>query len=384
MDFGLYIHVPFCRTVCPYCEFNVVGWREQPWDEYLGALLRELRAQYAAFQGHSLRTLYFGGGTPSLMPIHIVERVIEEVRVLCGSEGLSEISFELNPGTVDRNYLAELRRMGVERVSIGWQATQERLLKVLGRDHNNDESRLITQWALELGFRAVNLDVIFAVPGQSLRELSATVDEVVASKTHHISMYEMTFHEGTPFARKRDKGQLTELDESLSVEMMELISTRLDEAGFDRYEISNFARPGHRSLHNEAYWHGLPYLGVGPGAHGLRSYADDIWERYQSVVSIKEWLAHWSARDAELRVEWQEQLSKDTRFEERALTVVRLGDAFDETPSFVPEARVDAWRRGLERALEQGWLEYIADGRVRTTAQGMRFADSLGLLLVET
>ena len=383
MEFGLYIHVPFCRTVCPYCEFNVVGWREPPWDDYIEALLNELRAQHVNFQDQALRTLYFGGGTPSLMPIEMVERVIEGVIRLCGAEHLREVSFELNPGTVDKTYLQALRRLGVDRVSIGWQATQERLLQVLGRDHDNQESRLITEWALELGFPSVNLDVIFAVPGQTMKELDATLDEVLASKTHHVSMYEMTFHEGTPFARKRDKGQLNELDENITVGMMDRISERLVDAGFERYEVSNFAKPGHRSVHNEGYWHGLPYLGMGPGAHGLRHRADAGWARYQSLVSIKDWIDHWKRVDASMRVEWQEALSEDARFEECVLTVVRLGDPFPGRPNFVPDSRLGAWSAGISRAVQRGWLEKLVTGELRTTTEGMRFADSLGLLLSE-
>jgi len=381
VDYGLYIHVPFCRTVCPYCEFNVVGWREPPWEEYFAALSHELRFQHAAFKDHTLRTLYFGGGTPSLMPIELVERILSKVVELAGNERLRDISFELNPGTVDKNYLAELRKLGIQRVSIGWQATQERLLRVLGRDHDNGESEQITRWALEVGFPSVNLDVIFAVPGQTLSELGTTLDRVIASSTHHISMYEMTFHEGTPFARSRDKGQLSEVDENISVEMMDLISDRLIGAGFERYEVSNFAKPGHRSLHNEGYWYGLPYLGIGPGAHGLKALPGAKWERYQSIVSIKDWLSHWAKSDSHGSVEWSESLSADVRFQECALTLARLGDPFSSRPDFVPTERIADWDDGLAKAVERGWLELTPSGLYRSTQAGLRFADSLGLLL---
>ena len=137
-------------------------------------------------------------------------------------------------------------------------------------------------------------------------------------------------------------------------------------------------------MHNQGYWHGLPYLGIGPGAHGLRRRSDNDWERYQSVVSIKEWLDYWQDENVALRNEWTEVLSSDTRFEERALTLVRLGDSFPTVPDFVPSSRLGDWKRGVEEALKRGWLERSSDQSIRSTSVGLRFADSLGLLLSES
>ena len=201
---------------------------------------------------------------------------------------IEEISFELNPGTVDRAYLEALKDLGITRVSIGWQATQRNSFMYFGRDHDDEESRLITKWALDCGFPSVSLDLIRSARADS-PDLDASLDELIEVGTHHVSMYELTFDEGTPFSRRRDKGQLHELEDDLVVAMMEKIAIRLVEAGYERYEVSSFAKAGHRSLHNQGYWHGLPYLGIGPGAHGLRRRSDNDWERYQSVVSIKEW-----------------------------------------------------------------------------------------------
>lgn len=318
------------------------------------------------------------------MPLDVIEAILHEVKSISRVDEIEEISFELNPGTVDRAYLEALKDLGITRVSIGWQATQKKLLHVLGRDHDDEESRLITKWALECGFPSVSLDLIFAVPGQTLLDLEASLDELIEVGTHHVSMYELTFDEGTPFSRRRDKGQLHELEDDLVVAMMERIATRLVEADYERYEVSSFARTGHRSLHNQGYWHGLPYLGIGPGAHGLRRRGDNGWERYQSVVSIKEWLDYWQGGNAALRNEWTEILSSDTRFEERALTLARLSDPFPAVPDFVPRARLADWNRGLEEALQRGWLERISNQSFRPTSVGLRFADSLGLLLSES
>ena len=315
------------------------------------------------------------------MPIDVVEAILDEVKRVSRMDEIEEISFELNPGTVDRGYLEALKDLGITRVSIGWQATQKKLLHVLGRDHDEEESRLITKWALDCGFPSVSLDLIFAVPGQTLPDLDASIDELIEVGTHHVSMYELTFDEGTPFSRRRDKGQLQELEDDLVVAMMERVSTRLVQAGYERYEVSSFARAGHRSLHNQGYWHGLPYLGVGPGAHGLRQYGDNDWERYQSVVSIKEWLDYWQDENAALQIEWTERLSSDTRYEERALTLVRLGDSFPAVPDFVPRSRLGDWERGIEEAIERGWLERVSNQSIRSTSAGLRFADALGLLL---
>ena len=318
------------------------------------------------------------------MPIDVIEAILREVKRASRVDEIEEVSFELNPGTVDRAYLEALVDLGITRVSIGWQATQKKLLDVLGRDHDDKESRLITNWALECGFPSVSLDLIFAVPGQTLSDLDASLDELIEVGTHHVSMYELTFDEGTPFSRRRDKGQLHELEDDLVVAMMERISTKLVKAGYERYEVSSFAKAGHRSLHNQGYWHGLPYLGIGPGAHGLRRRSNNDWERYQSVVSIKEWLEYWQDENVALRNEWTEVLSNDTRFEERALTLVRLGDSFPTVPDFVPSSRLGDWRRGVDEALKRGWLERSSDQSIRSTSVGLRFADSLGLLLSES
>ena len=275
-----------------------------------------------------------------------------------------------------------MKDLGITRVSIGWQATQKKLLHVLGRDHD-DEERLITKWALDCGFPVRRLDLIFAVPGQTLPDLDASLDELIEVGTHHVSMYELTFDEGTPFSRRRDKGQLHELEDDLVVAMMEKIATRLVEAGYERYEVSSFAKAGHRSLHNQGYWHGLPYLRDWSWAHGLRRRSDNDWERYQSVVSIKEWLEYWQDENVALRNEWTEVLSSDTRFEERALTLVRLGDSFQWYLTLFPQA-VSGLEERCRGSAQAGWLERNSDQSIRSTSVGLRFADSLGLLLSES
>ena len=266
---GVYVHIPFCDRVCPYCDFAVVGGgvSEEMERRYLDALLAELRLRADAFSGRRLASLYLGGGTPSLLRPDSVSSIAEAVRSHfdAADEGV-EFTLEVNPSTVERDRLPGFRSAGVNRVSIGIQSFDDSVLERLGRAHVSDEARKTLTAAREAGFENVSLDLMFAAPGQSLAQLQADLEETVAFAPEHVSSYELVVEEGTPFALADRRGQLSRADSDLAADMVEAMDTALAGIGIERYELTNYARPGRESIHNQRYWAREPVLGLGVGA----------------------------------------------------------------------------------------------------------------------
>jgi oxygen-independent coproporphyrinogen-3 oxidase len=272
MSFSLYIHIPYCRSKCPYCDFNSHAAAVWPEQDYTRALIAELerRAQEPPWAGERVATIFFGGGTPSLFATPSIAEAIEACERLYGIEAGAEISLEANPGTVDRAKLCGLRRAGVNRISFGAQSFKAETLKFLGRIHDAEQTRRSARLAFEAGFERLNLDLIFAVPGQTFEDLLRDLDEAAALKPDHISCYNLTFEEGTAFFAALRRGQIRPLAQSVEARMYALVRRRMAELGYTMYEISNYARAGGQCRHNLAYWRAQSFLGVGAGAH---SYA---------------------------------------------------------------------------------------------------------------
>jgi oxygen-independent coproporphyrinogen-3 oxidase len=266
---GVYVHVPFCERVCPYCDFAVVAARPLEGAverRYLSALLRELDARRAAFAGRSLVSLYLGGGTPSLLSPGSVAELVAAVRAAFPPAGAVETTLETNPSTLERERLPRFREAGVSRLSVGVQSFDDAVLRRLGRAHRADEARRTLAACRAAGFDAVSLDLIFAAPGQSLEVFERDLEEAVRFAPEHVSTYELTIEPGTPFGRAAARGRLAPADEELVLSMQEAAESRLRCAGLHRYEISNHARPGFEAVHNRRYWERRPVLGIGVGA----------------------------------------------------------------------------------------------------------------------
>jgi len=271
MSFSLYIHIPWCHSKCPYCDFNSHAAAVWPEDEYVRALIAEMerRAIDPAWNGNSLRTIFIGGGTPSLFDPKSIGRILDAAQRLFGFEPEVEITLEANPGTVDFTKLAGMRAAGVNRISFGAQSFNPATLKFLGRIHSAEETREAARAAHRAGFERLNLDLIFAVPGQTVDDVRNDIAEVVALGPDHISAYNLTFEEGTAFFTEMKRGRITPLPNDDQAAMYELVRDELPRCGFPMYEISNYAQPGHEARHNLTYWRGHSYLGIGAGAHSF-------------------------------------------------------------------------------------------------------------------
>lgn len=266
---GVYLHVPFCERICPYCDFPVVAaLRLAPAAEerFVAALETELRARAPALAGRRLETIYLGGGTPSRLRPASVVRLLEAVRDAFGEGPPREVTLEVNPGTTERERLPAFREAGVTRLSVGIQSFDDATLKRLGRAHRAREARATWAAARACGFESLSLDLIVGAPGQDDRAFEADLAETLAQEPQHVSAYALTLEEGTPFARAAARGRLVLPEDDVVAERLEALRSRLEDAGLALYEISSYARPGHQARHNRRYWERRPVLGLGPGA----------------------------------------------------------------------------------------------------------------------
>ena len=264
---GIYAHVPFCETKCPYCDFNTYSRIEPMMPAYLSALKTEIEAWAAALRRPPARTLFFGGGTPSYLPEGEIAALLNAIRDAFPIAPDAEITLEANPGDLTDRKLDEFARAGINRLSVGVQAFDDRLLNALGRRHDSARAKEAIRAARRAGFDNLSLDLMFGLPNQSAGDWRASVDAALELEPDHVSMYCLTLEPGTPFERWVRQGDMAEPDPDLAADMYEVAMREMARAGYDHYEISNWAKPGRESAHNLIYWRCEPYLGLGPGAH---------------------------------------------------------------------------------------------------------------------
>ncbi len=264
---ALYVHVPFCETKCPYCDFNTYAGIEPLMPAYSDALRREI-ALWGGLTGRApVGTVFFGGGTPSYIPSGAVRAVMGSIRNAFALDPNAEVTLEANPGDLDESRLAEWLEIGFNRLSIGVQSFDDRLLAGLGRRHDAAQAADAVKAAGRAGFTNISIDLMYGLPGQALEDWRATLSKALELGPAHVSAYCLTLEPGTPMQRRVELGQLAEPDPDLAADMYEHAESALGASGYDHYEISNWAVPGRESRHNLVYWLNRPYLGVGPGSH---------------------------------------------------------------------------------------------------------------------
>jgi len=269
---GLYIHIPFCVKKCNYCDFLSAPADDATKVRYVEALCKEIAGYKETAKAYRLATIYFGGGTPSVLEASLIEKILSAVKAGFEVDEAAEVTLEVNPGTVSLDKLKRYRQLGINRLSIGVQSAKEEELALLGRIHTFEEAKQTFFWAREAGFTNLSLDLISALPGQSLEDYKENVEAILALKPEHISSYSLIVEEGTPFYELYAEGKEKESDlpeEEIDREMYAYTKARLKKAGYERYEISNYAKPGFESRHNSSYWIGTEYLGMGLGASSL-------------------------------------------------------------------------------------------------------------------
>jgi oxygen-independent coproporphyrinogen-3 oxidase len=380
---GVYVHVPFCERVCPYCDFAVVGARRLPAEleaRYVRALLAELARRREDFGGRALTSLYLGGGTPSLLTPESVAGIVEAVCAAFPARGWLETTLEVNPGTLERERLPGFRAAGANRASIGVQSFDDATLKRLGRAHRAAEARRTLAAAREAGFEAISLDLVFASPGQDLAGFERDLEEALGFGPEHISTYELSIEAGTPFATAAARNQLRRAAEEEIVAMLEAAEARLEAAGFERYELSNFARPGFAAVHNRRYWERRPVLGLGVGAFstdparegapfGVRRANTRDLNRYLDAVL--------AGRLAE--AEPPEVLDAPTARGEAVFLALRSAAGLDARRFASEFGRLPRgfWQEAIAGLIARGLLEERLDGDLRLTRRGRLLSDSV-------
>ena len=376
--FSLYIHIPYCISKCPYCDFNSHVVAEIPEAKYVDALLRELEyyGEKQAWRGRTVQSIFFGGGTPSTFNPASIGKLLAWLTATFPINADCEITMEANPGTVDAANFAGYRDAGVNRISVGVQSFQPRLLKFLGRIHDADEAKKALNVVKQAGFENFSFDLIYANPGQTLAELANDLDTALEFHPPHLSAYNLTFEEGTPFHHEFRSGKMANLSEDQEIAMAELIEAKLCAAGLKRYEISNYARPWFQSRHNVNYWRAGDYLGLGAGAHSYRKMPDKVtgkrWSneknpgRYMNLVAA----TNHATIDREV-IDFQKAAGEFMFLGLRltaGISVELFRARFGKSPEeFYP--RIKTWQEG-------GFLDEQA-GHLKLTAKGLMLANSI-------
>ncbi|HEY0627178.1 MAG TPA: radical SAM family heme chaperone HemW [Allosphingosinicella sp.] len=367
---ALYVHWPFCVSKCPYCDFNSHVRESVDQAQWRDALLADL-AYEAEVQRDRLSSIFFGGGTPSLMPPQTVAAIIEAAERHWGFGPDIEITLEANPSSVEAARFADLAAAGVNRVSLGLQSLDDKALRFLGRAHDVTEGLAALETAQNV-FDRVSFDLIYALPGQSEAAWQAELSRALSFGTGHLSLYQLTIEPGTRFAALAAKGDLEIADPDHSATLYELTQVMAEAVGLPAYEISNHARPGEESRHNLAYWRYQPYLGVGPGAHGRR--AGTVTQRHKKPENFLSGLA----RNGHGIVE-ETRIDPGDKGIEALLMGLRLHEGVDLTriaalAETAPENLID--ERALARLSAQGLLTREGD-RLRVTREGMLLLDRI-------
>lgn len=370
---SLYIHVPFCRSKCPYCDFFSVPGDRARLSAYADLLHRHLSLVFQSGRlAGPLATVFFGGGTPSLLAPAEIALLLQALREGPGIAPGAEVSLEANPGTVDRSKLQEYRAAGISRLSLGIQSLSEPFLQLLGRSHSREEAVAAFRWARESGFASLSCDLMFGLPGQGRLDLLRELDAVLALGPDHLSCYGLAVEEDTPFHHLHRAGNLELPGEEAYREQYLTVHERLVAAGFNHYEISNYARPGHACRHNLVYWRRQPYLGIGAGAHSFvdggwgerRSVAPDL-ERYRRLLDL--------GRDPEALVE---SFDRGGAMAETVYLGLRTAEGVSE------EAFVRRFGQGVADAFPEavarcGLHLVLEDGRWRMDLNGWLIYDCL-------
>lgn len=365
---GLYIHVPFCEKRCVYCSFYSTVHGKEERDAFVRTLAKELAFRH---NGAPISTLYFGGGTPSQLDDEEMEAVFSAIHRHCVLSPHAEITFEANPDDISQQKVAQLRQLGVNRISLGVQSFDDTHLSFLNRRHTAQQALDAIDILRTKGIENISIDLIFGLPGQQLTDWNKELAQAFELPITHLSAYSLMYEKGTPLYYARERGVVKECDEETSLSMFQMLCTSAQCAGFEQYEISNFAHPGYRSRHNSSYWHGIPYLGLGPGAH---SYDGRNCRRVNDY-SLRRYMEAGRAKTFADVPHTLEKLSADECYDELICTRLRTCEGLSLQE--VPASRRSTLLRMARPHIDGGRLELDADNHLRLTASGIFVSDDV-------
>ena len=350
---GLYVHIPFCKKRCLYCDFFSTTQLERR-AEYVSAVLKEIAARKNE-RDEPIETIYIGGGTPSTLPIEAIKRILKAI----DAPNAKEVTMELNPGDTNQEYLQALRQTGINRLSIGIQTFQDNLLSLIGRRHTAQQAIEAVHMAQKAGFDNISIDLIYALPTQTMGQWKEDIEIALGLNIQHISCYGLMYEEGTALTKRLEAGEIEAIDEETENVMYDFLCERLKQAGFVHYEVSNFALPGKEAQHNSSYWNGTPYIGIGAGAH---SYIGEVrsWNPSDLDAYIK------GIHDGKL-IRESETLSEKDRYNERIMLGLRTNKGVLRS-----EIRAD-----VSAQIAAGLLRETQEGHMVATQQGLHILNRI-------
>lgn len=372
---GIYLHIPFCKQACHYCDFHFTTSLKYK-NELIYAMHRELELQKSYLAEQEIETIYFGGGTPSLLGAGAIQQFIDKIASLFSVTPDAEITLEANPDDLSQNAVQELRQTALNRFSIGIQSFYEEDLRWMNRAHNASEAESSVKRVQDAGFENITMDLIYGYPLLSDEKWKSNIQTAVQFEVPHISAYSMTVEPRTALAAFIRKGKQLEMNEMQSAGQFTTLSSMMEEAGFEHYEISNFAKPGYYSRHNTNYWKNIPYLGIGPSAHSFNGSSRQ-WNVSNNAKYIESLQRNSIPAEAE-------ELSLNDRFNEYIMTSLRTmwGTSLSKIENdFGQEYRLST-EKALQEFLEKGQI-IIEDDTAKLTAAGKLFADKIAAELFQ-
>lgn len=366
---GVYLHIPFCKKFCRYCDFYHIPLPQNV-SSYVAALLKEMVLRRDYLSGEKVSTIYFGGGTPSILSVGDIEKLLSAIFKCYNVDIDSEITIELNPDDLTKEYLTSLKQLPINRLSVGIQSWSDKELSLMNRRHTVDGARAALENCFEAGFSNVSADLIYGIPGSDISSWEHSLDTMLSFDITHLSAYHLTIEEGTTFHKMKREGNLKEVAEEMSLTQYNMLINKMQEAGFEHYEISNFCKTGCYSRHNTSYWQQIPYLGLGASSH---SY-DGVSRRW-NVSDVRLYID--SIEKGVLSFE-EEILSNEMRYNEYILTSLRTKWGIDlKVIERLYGSEFSAFAHDVsKRYIDRGSM--VLDGdRLKLTERGIMISDSI-------
>ena len=361
---GLYIHIPFCKSRCIYCGFfstTMLELRQQ----YVDALCQEMKMRCQGAE--NISTIYLGGGTPSQLTTDQLRQILHRAYIYNKVEKDAEVTIEVNPDDVTERFANDLTQLPVNRISMGVQTFDDKRLRFLHRRHTAEQVTTAVDRLRAAGIKNISIDLMYGFPGETIADCEADIAKALSLQVEHISTYCLMIEEDTQLQQMLQQGNITETEEELERQMYETIINRLEDGGYEQYELSNFARPGFQSRHNSSYWDGTPYIGIGAAAH---SY--DIESRSWNIADIKQYIQGMANSQ---RIYEEERLDSDTRYNDAITVALRTSRGLD-LQALSPKHRTYCLENA-QRYLDDGLLERTPDNRLRLTRRGLFVSDMI-------
>ena len=368
-EVGIYIHIPFCKSKCYYCDFISFSGKEKYIEDYVNALIEEIKQK--SFNNYHVNTIFIGGGTPSIIDAKYIKEIIETIKEYYDYSSEMEVTIEVNPGTATKEKLETYYKCGINRLSVGLQSANNQILKEIGRIHTFEEYKNTIEIAKKVGFKNINSDIIIGLPNQTIYDIENTIDEMIKLKLTHISVYSLILEENTKLYELVNNDKVKLPDDEMERYMYWYAKRRLEDEGYIHYEISNFAKPGYESKHNLDCWYQKEYIGFGLNA---ASYEDDI--RYKNIISLNNYIKNIENKDFEKNKIIEEKQSKKDKANEYVILGLRKIAGIDSI-EFENKFKINfdsLYRNKINKLISMG-LIYLHDNKIKLTDKGIDLAN---------